>query len=137
MYTLGLTSLNAVRRNFSLLSPGGQTSANQQPKSCVFSPITASTSPTLLRPARQRVRTSAQSTCLNQTMVSDTGGKERSSVEVVMRYSQRTTRFKAPVRVQWLLFNRSFRQQTVLRLEFGNSCFQLFSRLFICVKFLS
>ncbi len=27
MYTLGLTSLNAVKRNFSLLSPGGQTLA--------------------------------------------------------------------------------------------------------------
>ena len=57
----------------------------------------ASTSPTLLRPARQRVRTSAQSTCLIQTMVSDTGGKERSSVDVVMSETQRTQRTKAPV----------------------------------------
>lgn len=42
--------------------------------------MTARTSPTLLRPPLQRIPTSSQSTCLSQTIVSVTGGKDFSSL---------------------------------------------------------
>ena len=61
---------------------GLHTWARKQPASCSFSPMTASTKPTLLTPARARSRISCQSIDLIVEIVSETGGKEEFVISV-------------------------------------------------------